>query len=60
MTTQSEQLVIPENIQSGDSRWGLKGEISRGIEERICEIPRSIKKEVKFLGVFTKNSCGMS
>ena len=45
MTTQSEQLVIPENIQSGDSRWGLKGEISRGIEERICEIPRSIKKK---------------
>ena len=35
MTTQSEQLVIPGNIQSGDSRWGLKAEISRGIEESI-------------------------
>ena len=38
MTTQSEQLVIPGNIQSGDSRWGLKAEISRGIEESILSI----------------------
>ena len=44
MTTQSKQLVIPGNIQSGGSRWGLKAEISRGIEERIYIVHKIFSK----------------
>ena len=41
-------------------KQGGRTRISRGIEERTWKFQGSIKKEVEFLGVFKKNSCGIS
>ena len=51
---------ILSHTRENTNRGGWEHGISRAIEERICKFQGLIKKEVEFLGMLKKNSCGIS